>query len=531
VPRTLYLINPREDGPSYHSMEVLRAWQAAPMTGIADLTTPTVAAFAPANWDVTICDERVQSVNLDTPAQFVGITGKVTQRDRTIELAVEFKKRGKTVVIGGPYATLNPEDVRPFADILVLGEIEEIAPGMFADIEKGCWKASYVGTKPDLRLTPIPRWDLYPREIALSAQIQTSRGCPFECEFCDVIQYLGRKQRWKEPEQVVQELDVLYARGYRSVFFADDNFTVMRRRARALLERVAAWNKVQRAGHVALATQVSIDIARDPELLQLCVAAGFNTVFIGVETPNEDSLAETLKRQNLRIDLADEVRKVVRPGLMVMSGMIVGFDHDGPDIFERQASFINSLPVPAVTLGLLVAPIATPLHARLQKEGRLIAHARLGGGGILETNIQPKLMDLPHLQAGMKWLLNYIYSPAAFAKRVQNFADVCELERKAERRPFFVNLLLPLARQLAGRGEPERRLLRFLEQLSFKRPELRAHLRIMLFYYCQARYMLEYYKAWQPALGRASAPAWRRRDFSPATGRHSALPPAAERRL
>jgi radical SAM superfamily enzyme YgiQ (UPF0313 family) len=302
---------------------VLTAWRLANAVNFADLSTTTLAALVPSGWNVKICDERVETVDFDTQAEVIGITGKVSQRDRMIELAGRFRARGKLVVFGGPYASLNPEDLRPHADILVRGEIEDIAGGLFDGLEKGRYQTDYEGTKPDLGSSPIPRWDLYPRRAALTGQVQTSRGCPFECEFCDVIQYLGRKQRWKEPDQVIGELDVLYRSGYRDVFFAGDNFTAVRKRTRALLERVADWNAARPTGRVRFSTQASIDLARDPILLELCTAAGLATIFVGVETPNEESLAETLKRQNLRIDLAAEVEKIVSAGIMVTCGIVV----------------------------------------------------------------------------------------------------------------------------------------------------------------------------------------------------------------
>ena len=291
----------------------------------------------PRDWHVTICDERITRVDFDTAADVIGITGKVSQRNRMIELARKFRARGKLVIFGGPYVSLNPDDLRPHADIIVRGEAEEIAPRLFADIASGKWEKDYEGTKPDLSLSPVPRWDLYPRRAAVTGQVQTSRGCPFDCEFCDVIQYLGRKQRWKEPDQVARELDVLHGFGYRHIFFADDNFTVMRRRTHALLDRLVEWNAQHPPGSVTFATQVSVDLASDTALLEHCAAAGLRSVFIGIETPNRESLAETHKRQNIRVDLAAEVTKVVQAGIMVMGGMIVGFDHDDSSIFERQA--------------------------------------------------------------------------------------------------------------------------------------------------------------------------------------------------
>jgi hypothetical protein len=506
VPNSIYLVNPRENAPGAHSAEVLRAWGVTKVDiGMADLSTATVAALVPPDWTVSLCDERLQPVDFDTGADVVGLTGKISQRDRMVVLAAEFRRRGKLVVIGGPHASLDPDDVRPHADILVIGEIEEIAAKIFADIAAGDWQPEYKGTRPDLNLSPIPRWDLYPRHLAVRAQVQTSRGCPFECEFCDVIQYLGRKQRWKDPERIIAELEVLYEYGFRSVFLADDNFTVFRKRTRALLERLAEWNRTRPNGRVSFSTQVSIDLARDPELLHLCVEAGMVDVFIGIETPNEESLAETLKRQNLRIDLAEEVRKVVRTGMSVKAGIMVGFDHDGPDIFARQIAFIQSLPVPSINLGVVFAPAATPLHARMKEQGRLVPVSRTGGG-IVQTNIRPVLMSERELKDGMIWLFNRVFAASAFAHRVEAFAALYP-QREATRRGANYFRALPLARRLAkfGRAD-EHDLLARMEALAFERPELRDHLIEFLLYYCQMRYRLEQEGIWDPSLAELEAP-------------------------
>jgi radical SAM superfamily enzyme YgiQ (UPF0313 family) len=504
---SLYLINPAEKTPGYHSMEVLQAWRIAKAVNFADLSTTTIAALAPRDWRATICDERIQGVDFATQADVIGITGKVSQRDRMIELASKFRRRGKLVVMGGPYATLNPEDLRPHTDILVRGEIEEIAGRLFSDLAAGRWEKDYEGTKPDLSLSPVPRWDLYPRRVALTGQVQTSRGCPFECEFCDVIQYLGRKQRWKDPEQVVRELDVLYELGFRDVFFADDNFTVMRRRTHALLERVARWNRARPAGRVRFSTQASIDLARDEDLLRGCAEAGLTTIFVGIETPNQESLAETHKRQNMRVDLAGEVRKIVQAGVMVTCGIIVGFDHDDSGIFERQAEFIDTLAVPIVSLGLLVAPAATPLYARMQKEGRIIAHGRFGAGGLLETNIRPKLMSEAELKAGAAWLTNRIYSPESFGRRLRMFAEASPT-KSGFPNAAFAGAEMALAQRLAQYGPAEQNLLRLMQQLASQRPELRAQLSYILLFYCQVRFMLDHYRIWNQAPARRPAPAF-----------------------
>ena len=317
----------------------------------------------------------------------------MSQRDRMIELAALYRARGKLVVIGGPYATLNPDDIAPHCDILVKGEIEEIAAQIFADIAAGCWRQEYTGSKVDLSLSLTLRWDLYPNASALSGTIQISHGCPFECEFCDVIQYVGRKQRHKSTRQVIQELERLYSFGYRSIFLADDNFTVYRKRTKELLSALRDWNRAAKEGRVEFSTQVSIDVCRDSELLELAVEAGLNLAFIGIETPNEDSLRETKKRQNLSHHMVDDLRNIVAHGTRVTSGIIVGFDSDGPDIFEMQRKFIEELPIPILTIGSLVAPSQATLNARLEAEGRLIGSDRLGARDPYHTNIVPKQMS------------------------------------------------------------------------------------------------------------------------------------------
>ena len=324
------------------------------------------------------------------------------------QLAHEFRSRGSTVIIGGPYASLTPDIVAPHCDILVRGEIEEIAPELFADLDRGHWKSEYVGTRPDLRTSPVPRWDLYPNDLAVSGALQTSRGCPFECEFCDVIEYLGRKQRHKAIDQVLDELDALYRHGYRDVFFADDNFTVYRSRAKELLTAIRDWNWRQTDGMVRFSTQVSIDAARDDELLRMCADAGLLSVFIGIETPNEESLRGAKKRQNLKKDLSQEICRFVEHGIAVDGGMIVGFDEDGPDIFAKQYAFAMSAPVPIFTIGALVAPPATPLHARLSAEGRLLDEMAEIAGMPWGTNITPRNISRGQLSAGMEWLCSAV---------------------------------------------------------------------------------------------------------------------------
>jgi radical SAM superfamily enzyme YgiQ (UPF0313 family) len=497
VAKSLYLINARSKGASYFGAEVFPHFGFRPAQGIADLAAVTIAALAPSNWDTSVCDEHLSSVDFDHPARFIGITGKVTQATRMLEIAAEFRRRGKIVVMGGPCASLSPELFRGHCDILVTGELESIAPSFFADLEGDRWKPEYAGGRADLAMSPMPRWDLYPTERALSGCLQTSRGCPFECEFCDVIQYLGRQQRIKPIPQILAELDVLYRYGFRTVFLADDNFTVYRRQAKELLSALAEWNRSHTEGTVAFNTQVSIDAARDSELLEMMSTAGMRNVFIGIETPNQDSLKESRKRQNLGVDLVEQVYRFVNRGISVSGGMIVGFDHDGPDIFARQFEFAMALPIPIFSLGALVAPAATPLYERMRAEGRLIQGGPEVAALPWDTNIIPARMTRQELLQGLGWLCRELYTPENFARRVVRMIDALpsspsasEANAASLRRPIEAEAMLVIKR-VAEHGIEEKRMMAALikkmqEKPSARRPVLQALLR-----YAQVRYLYQ----------------------------------------
>jgi len=500
--KSVYLINPASDFPTYHSGEVYAGKGYESITLIADLAIPTIAAMAPSDFDVRLCDQNISPVDFDTSADFVGITGKITQWGHMKAIAEEFRQRGKVVLIGGPYASLSPEIARPHCDIQVRGEIEDIAADLFSDLQSGRWKAEYVGNKPDLSRSPLPKWGLYPNERAVMGTVQTSRGCPFECEFCDVIQYLGRKQRHKPVNQVLAELDELYGYGYRAVFLADDNFTVYRARTRELLEALRDWNLRQEQEKVRFVTQASIDAAKDEELLQMCAEAGLTNIFIGIETPNEDSLRETKKRQNLKINLVDQVQCFVEQGISVTGGMIVGFDSDGPDIFERQYEFAMSTSIPIFSLGALVAPAATPLHERMAKEGRLVSEGSEVAAMPWSTNIIPRQLTHEQLLDGIKWLCNKLYHPSAFGKRVVRFIDKlgkrrdpqhADGRRYSRNRNFRpVDLAgLDLLSKLERFGPHEREMCSRISKQVLKKPEAGEFVAVMLLQYMQIRYMYE----------------------------------------
>jgi len=505
--KSIHLINPAADSVSYYGTEIFAESGMEPVSYMLDLTTATVAGLVPDDFEVTLCEEAVQEVDFDVAADFIGISGKVAQWGRMQEIARGFRERGKVVLIGGPHASLCPDLVRPHCDILVRGEIEDIADVLFSDLRDGAWKEEYIGTKTDLSRTPMPRLDLYPNDRTLLGSIQTSRGCPFQCEFCDVIQYQGRKQRHKPVGRVIEELDQLYAYGYRYVFIADDNFTACRSRVRELLAAIRDWNRDRPGRPVGFCAQVSIDSARDDELLQLLADAGIVEVFIGIETPNEDSLREVKKRQNLKLDLVEQVERFLEFGIKVTGGMIVGFDADDPGIFQRQYEFAMSSPVPLFTLGPLVAPAATPLHARLEREGRLIEGGSETAGKLWATNIIPKKMTHDELLDGVKWLCNKLYDPRAYLTRVMRLVEVLDTRngaRPSEDKskidpPRPVELQgIELIRRLALKGPSEARLVWKVLSTIARNPELREAISWYLIAYMQLRHAYDLGNVWVP---------------------------------
>ena len=412
---SIYIINPRCSMPGYHTSEGF-ADEDGGRAQVADLTIVTVAALVPEGWDVRLTDEDVSPVDLDCAADFVAITGKVSQRRRMIDIAAAFRRRGQTVIIGGSFASLSPDEMRPHADILVTGELEELAPKLFADLSAGRWSDRYDGGQADIRRSPLPRWDLYPVRRAVAGALQTTRGCPFNCEFCDVIQYQGRKQRHKTIDQVLAELSLLHSHGFRNVFLVDDNFTVHRRFARDMLSAIAEWNQAQREP-VSFLTQASLDIARDEDMLELCHAAGVRMLFMGIETINDDSLRETGKLQNLLMPMQESVSRIVSSGIAVQAGAIVGFDHDDVTIFDRLLEFFQRMPLPDISLGVLTAPAATHLYRRMAKEGRLVGDIwETSAGSPFETNIEPAQMSRQDLLKGALRLCSELY-------RVDNYQE------------------------------------------------------------------------------------------------------------
>lgn len=386
----------------------------------------TVAAMLPEDWELRLIDlnvRRLRSSDLQW-ADSAWITGMTVQGRSAHDVVRRCKAAGVKTVAGGPLFTCEPE---AFDDVdhLVLNEAEVTLPAFLADLEAGCARHCYTNEeKPDVTQTPIPRWDLVsPRDYG-SMCVQFSRGCPFDCDFCNVTALFGHRPRTKTPEQITAELDAMLASGKtNAVFFVDDNLIGNKRAARELTQTLQRW---RRAHHgVRFYTEASINLADDPKLTADMVDAGFDTVFIGIETPDEESLASCNKRQNLRRDIAADVRKLHRAGLQVQAGFILGFDTDTPSSFARMVTFIKRSGIMTAMVGILQAPVGTKLYQRLSIEGRLLGNTA-GDNVSCETNVQT-LLPKETLESGYRDVMKNLYSPDAYYQRLKTFLMDYEL--------------------------------------------------------------------------------------------------------
>lgn len=376
----------------------------------------TVSALLPNTWERKLVDVNVRKLttaDIDW-ADMVFATAMLAQKDSLKEIVKRCKARGKRVVLGGPYVTTTIEDL-PEADHIFLGEAETTLPEFVEDLARGearrCYKSS---ERPPLSATPLPHFHLADLKRYSAMSIQYSRGCPFSCEFCDIIEIYGRVPRTKSNQQVIAEFDALRDLGWRgTVFIVDDNFIGNKKNVRQLLPELARWQK-RNGNPFSLITESSVNLADDEPLLESMRQAGFRRVFLGIETPVEESLKEAQKPQN-RGNLLESVQRIQSYGMEVMAGFIVGFDNDPVDIFERQIDFIRKSAIPLAMVGLLNALPDTQLWKRLESEGRLLGEAT-GNNTVCTFNFKTR-MDPALLIQGYQRIMRTIYSPREYYQR------------------------------------------------------------------------------------------------------------------
>ncbi len=403
----------------------------------------TLAALCPKNWKLRLIDRSFEDL-LDSDilwADLVMVSGMHVQKHDIRETLLRARALGKRTMMGGPYASSEPGILLALADHVVVGEPDEIFDGIAADLERGSAQRLYViNDKPDISKTPVPRFDLLQIEKYASMAVQFSRGCPFQCEFCDIITIYGRKPRTKSPPQLLAELDALLELGGRDqVFIVDDNFIGNHKHALELAQHLEEWQKAHHYPFLFY-TEASIDLAQRPELIDAMVRANFFYVFIGIESPSVESLTETKKYQNLRRDLLESVRFIQSRGLWVTGGFIIGFDSDTEDIFERQRDFIERAAIPWAMAGFLQAPPTTPLYDRMLREGRLLDE------NTATSNFDPPnfrtLLPLPVLLRGLSETLVSLYSPSGFYDRAYRSLEQWQTreQQKATPYPFLLTL-------------------------------------------------------------------------------------------
>ena len=399
-----------------HALKFVRKKASSPPLGLL-----TVAAMLPDDWSVKLVDlNTTQLTQSDIIwADFVFLSGMVVQRDSAQKIVERCKDVGVKIVAGGPLFTSDYQSF-PEVDHFILNEAEITLPPFLADLEAGQPQRVYETDQfPELDQTPIPRWDLVDFKQYVTIDIQFSRGCPYDCEFCNITALLGRRPRTKSAAQIIAELDYLISLGWKkSVFFVDDNFIGNKRYLKEdILPALIDWRK--ETSGFPFSTEGSINLADDPSLMESMVAAGFHTVFVGIETVENSSLVECNKFQNQDRDLVESVKRIQRAGMQVQGGFIVGFDNDSPSVFKKQIDFIQKSGIVSAMVGLLQAPTGTRLYQRLQSEGRIITQSS-GNNVDGSTNIIPK-MKMDTLMSGYREILNQIYSPKLYYERVITF--------------------------------------------------------------------------------------------------------------
>lgn len=380
----------------------------------------TLAALTPQDWEIIIVDENVEPINYLAKADIVGVCGMGVQFPRQKEILNHFRGRGIYTVAGGSYASLCFEEYEGLVDTVISGEAEYIWPKFCADFIAGRPQKLYRETESvDMALSPPPRYDLLDLSHYQKISLQFSRGCPFQCEFCDIIVMFGRKPRTKTLTQVERELDGLRAQKVTNIFFVDDNLIGNKPVAKQLLKFLVDYQKKHHY-RFTFGTEASINMADDTELMSLFKKANFEWVFIGIETPSIEGLKETKKTQNLRGDLLSSIRTIYSYGMDIFAGFIIGFDSDDKTIFERQYNFIVSSGITMAMVGLLCAMPKTPLYSRLEKSGRLRGEGPTPDNTRPMTNVIPLKMTYDELVSGYKKLYGRLLKDRVSYQRISN---------------------------------------------------------------------------------------------------------------
>ncbi len=428
-----------------HALKFVRKQASMPPLGLL-----TVAAMLPKTWELRLVDlnvTRLTEADLAW-ADCAFVSAMVVQREAAHQVIARCKRAGLTIVAGGPLFTLESEQF-PDVDHFVLNEAELTLPPFLADLAQGGARRVYTAEGyADIRHSPTPLWRLADLKRYASMGVQFSRGCPFDCDFCNVTALLGHQPRTKSSGQMLAELNGLYELGWRGrVFFVDDNLIGNKKYLKEeLLPVLVEWHRGKTG--MLFNTEASINLADDEDLMQLMVAAGFTTVFVGIETPDEESLAECNKKQNRNRDLVADVRRLQRAGLEVQGGFIVGFDNDTPAIFARQIEFIQRSGIVTAMVGMLQAMPGTKLYERLAGEGRLTGAAS-GDNVEATTNILPT-MSLDALYEGYRSVLRHLYAPEHYYARLKTFLQEYQLPQIKE--PLDLQHVLALFRSMLHLG-------------------------------------------------------------------------------
>lgn len=469
----LLLVNPRFPESFWSFKWTMERVLPGRKTVNPPLGLATLAGLCPPEWDVSIVDENIESLPLHPEADIIGICGMGVQFARQRELLAYYRSHGYYVVAGGSYASLCPEEYETLADTIISGEAEYIWPAFCRDFERGEPMALYQETgEVHLADSPVPRFDLLQMDRYQAISLQFSRGCPFRCEFCDIIVMFGRKPRTKPLEHVGRELDALRALGARNVFFVDDNLIGNKPLAKKLLRFLAEYQQ-EHDYRFDFGTEASLNLAQDEELLALFREANFGWVFLGIESPDEASLKETLKFQNIRQDILTSVRAIYANGINIFAGFIIGFDHDTVETFERQYQFIVNSGIQASMIGLLQATPKTPLYERLEKAGRLIPSAASSDNSKLGTNVVPQGMSYDEMVDGYRELHQRLFDDRGIAARIRNKLRYLTAPVASHRYSFTESLSIMwrfLIHGLVPGGI--RRVGRFLGSMPWLRPRL-----------------------------------------------------------